>query len=93
MKRRRVALPMLVYVDWVDSGTSHGWRNYDPREAREDGALFCRTVGYLVSKNANSVRIAASIALNDESKADSHCCAITIPRFAIRRMKRLPAAE
>ncbi len=62
-----------VYVEWIDSATTHGWR-----EPVSDHDLECWTLGFLVAESDESVTIAASVS------ATQHVCdQITIPRASI----------
>jgi hypothetical protein len=72
----------LVYeVEWVDSCAHHGWRDED----EEFPVSFCRTSGYLIHRDKTRVTIASSQDATSGHVSDI----ITIPRSAIRKVRRL----
>ncbi len=68
-----------VYVEWLDSSTSTGWRDPD-----SDHDLGCISLGFLVKECDESVTIAHSVA------AIGHVCdQITIPKAAITLIREI----
>lgn len=73
-----------VEVTWIDSAFHRGWSDADTKRAQM-GMSECRTVGYLLSKTRESVKLVMSTADENDSFSDG----ITIPRACVRTMKRL----
>ena len=69
----------LIYVEWKDACTSHGW-NYN--EGME--LMDVRTVGWVVQQDKTTVTIATS-----QSKGGKFLDPITIPKHSITKMKTL----
>ena len=75
--------PQIVYIEWVDSSTAHGWRKeYSP------GPLDCVSVGFLVKSTRDRVVITDSWAKMEDGKDDPHCVS-EIPRCAIKKIVKL----
>ena len=64
--------PSIVYVEWVDSGSTHGWVHLD--QLRDPPRILCVTVGFLVREIDEGVTVSAS--WSDTGSFDSP---ITIP--------------
>lgn len=67
-----------VRVDWIDSMAQHGWGHYDP-----EVEMACTSVGILVESRGDRVVLALS------RSAYQHGDYLSIPRSAVRRVKRL----
>jgi hypothetical protein len=77
----------LVEVEWIDSASTNGWqrRGEIDQEQKQDGGLVeCRTVGYLLSKDKRSLRLAQS---QSSHGAVAEICAI--PRSCIRSIREV----
>jgi len=72
--------PAIVEVLWEDIFTRPGWLGH---KAREDGSAECRTVGYLLSKDARYVRLSSS--WSSDERADT----TTIPIGVVRSITEL----
>ena len=81
----------LVEVFWVDSASPARGTWMDPSAVGTRGVMDIRTAGFQVRKTASEITIAHSI--NDEARQpDMSACwggVITIPRVAVRRVRRL----
>ena len=75
-------LGSVVWVVWEDSHQRGGWTVDDP----QCHPLKCKSVGFLVSENADAVTLSANISIEDNQQ---RCGDMTIPRRAILKMKRL----
>jgi hypothetical protein len=76
----------LVEVEWDDSAATNGWQG----DRVPDGTgITCRSVGYLVAgpKKARALTICRDIGENDSTGGW-----MSIPKVAIRRIKRLSGA-
>lgn len=72
----------IVEVVWIDSNMANGWHSIEEMmRTVTQGAMACRTAGYLFLDQADRVAIVSSQADND-NVGD----AITIPRVAIKSM-------
>jgi hypothetical protein len=69
----------LTYVEWQDSCCSPGWDS-----PHGDEPLTIRSFGILVRKGKQSVTLSTSRSMNGR-----YMDQLTIPRSAIREMKRL----
>lgn len=81
---QRMKIGTLIEVDWVDSAFHHGWSRADTKR-QEMGISKCRTVGYFISADKVRVSLASSTADKGESYADG----ISIPRVAVKTIRRL----
>lgn len=77
----------VISVDWIDSSSNGGWMPMKDRAYPLN--LKCSTIGYLIHEDRESVRVSSSIAFDNDEAADSFNAAITIPRVAITRIRRL----
>lgn len=75
--------PQLVEVTWIDSSFHRGWGSLDEKSKGMTVAK-CRTVGYLLSRDRETLKIAQSL-----GDADSAADGIAIPRVAVKRVRRL----
>ena len=78
----------LVYVEWFDSRRIEGWELVDDIEVGDE-SLEHRSVGFLVDATTTSITVSAHFGL----EPDQFCGSMTIPRCAIRKIKRLQAAK
>lgn len=74
----------LVEVEWIDSAFNRGWGDAKTK-TKEMGISVCRSVGYLMERNAKSVKIAMNSADDHQSFGDG----ISIPTCAVTRVRRL----
>lgn len=77
-----------VYVEWLDSYTSTGWREVEALDAEP---LVCYSLGYL-HDTGDGIVIAAHLG-GDEARPHQVCGAMTIPRTAILRYEELPTSS
>ena len=72
----------LVIVEWLDSRRGEGWVRLDELEST---VTRCRSVGWIVAKDAESVTLAGHLGENPDQ-----CCGdLTIPNRAVVRMTPL----
>ena len=72
----------LVLVEWLDSRRGEGWVRLDELEST---ITRCRSVGWLIAKDAESLTLAGHLGENPDQ-----CCGdLTIPRRAIRKITPL----
>ena len=77
-----VASRKLVLVEWEDSRRGEGWVRLDELEST---VTRCRSVGWIIAKDAKSLTLAGHIGLDPEQ-----CCGdLTIPMRAVIRMVSL----
>ena len=77
-----VAAPDLVLVEWLDSRRGEGWVRVGDLNAT---AIKCKSVGWVVAKDANSLTLAGHLGEEPEQ-----CCGdLTIPKCSIRRIETL----
>ena len=70
----------IVEVEWIDSCRTDGWH-----DQQDFGPALCRSAGYLLAKTEDKVTLALS--LGDDTE---HVCqTMTIPRVAVRKIRRL----
>lgn len=82
------AMP-IVEVAWIDSQMAGGWHSVeDMRHAVEQGALECRTSGYLFCDQTDRVTIVGS-----QSDSEHVGDGMTIPRRAILSITTLRDVE
>lgn len=74
-----------VHVEWVDSAGRSGWQT--SKAAKESGVSLCRSVGWLIDENPKHICIAHS---HDIEDGGGICDSMSIPRCAIRRVRKLP---
>lgn len=71
----------LVEVEWEDTLTRTGW---EAQEVHENaGTMSCKSVGYLLRRDKDSLSMAATIAPSDGTALAS----ITIPAGCIKRVR------
>ncbi len=68
-----ISISRPVYVEWIDSSTSHGWK-----EPKTDLDLRCWTFGFLVGECDETVTVASTVESGGQVLDQ-----ITIPRAAI----------
>lgn len=73
-----------VEVDWVDSASRGRWDSIE--NYRKEVPAYCRSIGYLITKNKNVVILLQTQGCNTANDALD---AITIPRGCIQRIRRL----
>lgn len=78
--------PKLVYVEWTDAHSSDRWDTIDNASETMTDLMHCKTVGYLLCKNADCVVIANTIAWEGES-VPTTCGILHIPKGCITFMK------
>lgn len=69
-------------IKWIDSASCHGWHSDD---SLDNEALIISSIGWVVKEDKNAVTITTSVA-----PAGSVSNPLTIPKCAIKSMKRLP---
>ena len=87
-------LPEVWEVEWVDSTVTHGWgKTKDVDDEREDNIT---TVGFLVKDDEKRLVLTASSVHMPTEEYDRHTrfdCLQTIPKCAVRKMKRMRKAR
>jgi hypothetical protein len=72
----------LVLIEWLDSRRGEGWVRLDELEST---VTRCRSVGWIVAKDKQSVTLAGHI-----GESPDQCCGdLTIPRRAISKITQL----
>jgi hypothetical protein len=72
----------LVLVEWLDSRRGEGWVRLDELES---AVTRCRSVGWIIAKDKESVTLAGHIGENPDQ-----CCGdLTIPKRAISKITQL----
>lgn len=72
----------LVLVEWLDSNRGEGWVRLEELESK---ITHCRSVGWLVAKDAESLTLASHLGDNP-----AQCCGdLSIPRRAVRKITPL----
>ena len=83
-------LPEVWEVEWEDSMASHGWqKDKDIAELVPD---ISTSVGFLLMNDSRCVTLCTSTIHMTEDERSSHSrfdCTTTIPKSAIRKMRRL----
>ena len=74
----------LVEVDWVDSASRGRWDTLEVYQ--KEVTACCRSVGYLILKNARIVILLQTQSINTINNALD---AITIPRGCFTRIRKL----
>lgn len=76
------ASPKLVLVEWLDSRRGEGWVRLNELETT---LSHCRSVGWIIAKDSESVTLAGHIGENP-----AQCCGdLTIPKRAIQKITYL----
>ena len=78
----------IVEVEWRDSASFHGWGTTGYYDERGSDPSVCRTVGYLLKKDANEVFLVMSRSDNNNVN-DS----MTIPRECVLRIRYLKGGD
>ena len=73
----------VVEVTWIDSAFHRGWGTLTEKQ-RDMRISHCRTVGYLLHRDADMLKIAQSLG-DDDSAADG----IAIPAVAVTKVRTL----
>lgn len=81
MPIKKRSLPR-VEVDWIDSAFHRGWSGSIEKQEKMTVSV-CRSVGYLLSRDAKMVRLVMHCADNEESYGDG----MSIPTVAVRRIR------
>lgn len=76
--------PVIMFVEWVDSCGSPGWRS--ERDIETEPAI-CQTAGFVVAESKTALTIACSRNTTEGHTPYNDC--IAIPKVAIRRKRRL----
>ena len=77
-KKNMIGQP--IKVDWVDSMSSHGWRDYPY------GTMNCSTVGFYYREFDDRVVVALNRSFDSEDNFGTY---IDIPKVAIKKMRKL----
>ena len=77
----------LVEVEWIDSGTTKGWRALD--YYKDEKPLECRTAGYLVRRDKRVIVIVQSQNFNDDGTLNQLGESMTIPRICVTHLRFL----
>lgn len=72
----------LVFIQWVDSSSVHGWSFDDPNVAN----LVVHSVGWIIAETSKSVVICSHITDEENPQRNS---AMTIPRCSILSIKKI----
>lgn len=79
------AATRIVEVVWIDSNTIGGWhRTADMLASVTDGAMECRSVGYVFFENDERL-----VLIGDQNDNDQVAEAMTIPKVAIKSVRDL----
>jgi hypothetical protein len=78
----------LVIVEWVDSCINGKWTHEEPNVA----PLSCRSVGFVVHQDENSVIIAPHITVED-GEVGQRCGEMTIPTCCIKKVSKLSVSK
>lgn len=79
----------LLLIEWIDSHSGNGWQPLDTI-AKAAHPIHCRSVGWLVTRSADTTVIVAHI--SGEKNGDLRLFGkgeISIPNVAIRKMRTL----
>lgn len=76
----------LVAVDWVDSCGRGGWI---PLDEMTCPAMECKSVGFIIKETPRAITLTAHLGFGDKGTANQGHSEFTIPREAIRRVRRL----
>ena len=83
----------LIYVEWLDSHTVHGWNSL--KELVESQKIDpCKTIGWLVKKTDESILVVSS--LSSDENPDVKTCAegnMVIPLSAIVKVRLLSVGK
>lgn len=80
----------LIYVEWVDSGTSGGWQPlHDAVRAAADDPMVCESVGWLLAESDRYLLLAPSRKIEHKPGTGEVCDTIQIPVEAVRDRKLL----
>ena len=84
MSKERFPLRDRVEVEWVDSAHCGGWASIDHKR-RIQGVVTCRTVGYVLERTPEVLKLVMSQSNDAQDVADG----MSIPRSVIKRVRRL----
>lgn len=73
-----------VEVRWIDSAFHRGWSSASQKR-NEMATSECRTVGYFIASD----KVAVKLAMNMADKGENYGDGISIPRVAVKKMRRL----
>lgn len=79
----------LVLIEWEDAlGVGSSW---GPLEDLVCEPIICRSVGWIAAESKRAIVLIPNVHDGDESRnvSQNGCGDMTIPKSAIRRMKRL----
>ncbi len=79
----------LVMIEWLDSHSGRGWQTVEQLKGASQ-PLYCRSVGWLVSENANCKVIVPHIAGERQNSILLQGCGdLSIPKKAILKTTTL----
>ena len=70
----------IVEVEWLDSASTRGWT--DLTAYTDSGLVTCRSVGYLLSKSKESIRV-----LQSQSNHGGTSEMLAIPRVCVQSIR------
>lgn len=82
-----MAKPEIVYVEWIDSCSAAASVWNDRKHAKNLNADLCQSIGFLLADRKDEISIASHLGSDQVS---GH---MTIPRVAIKKLKRLSARK
>jgi hypothetical protein len=74
----------LVEIEWTDSCSSNGWGTPE-RHMSKYTISRCRSVGYLIERNAKHVIVSQSLSDDTGNAAE----VLAVPASCIKRLRRL----
>mgnify|MGYP001595893977 CR=1 FL=1 len=75
--------PRAVYVEWADAHSRNAWEHYRPHR---EMALRVRSVAWLIHRDKKRIVLSHSM---DANKRPRFMDVLTIPRSAVRKIKRI----
>lgn len=78
---KAVKLPKLVFIVWFDACHEFGWQ--EGNEDIEAGIVPCVTVGWLLNKNKQSVKVCQTWS------PDNHAQTIVIPMGMVQKIEEI----
>lgn len=76
----------LVLIEWVDSHSGRGWRNFDDYPSVAE-PLYCQSVGWLAVENADCKVVVPHIGGERNGNVRLQGCGdLTIPTSAIKKI-------
>lgn len=74
----------IVYVEWVDSDSMHGWNGkHNLKAMATDGLHYCQTAGFLYASLPDRIVIVQSVGESTVGEL------MRIPRIAIKKVRDL----